>query len=73
MLIACDLLVAAGADALVALRQGPHRRASATPTSRPTADFVTDRDVRFDADAMARRIRAGVKTYDAAARPRTWR
>jgi indolepyruvate ferredoxin oxidoreductase len=32
----------------------------------PTADFVTDRDVRFDAGAMARRISAATKAYDEA-------
>jgi indolepyruvate ferredoxin oxidoreductase len=30
----------------------------------PTADFVTDRDVRFDAASMARRIKAAAKAYD---------
>jgi indolepyruvate ferredoxin oxidoreductase len=32
----------------------------------PTADFVTDRDVRFDAEAQGRRIAAAVKSYDSA-------
>ncbi len=34
---------------------------------QPTADFVTDRDVRFDAGAMARRLRGACKSYDACA------
>jgi indolepyruvate ferredoxin oxidoreductase len=32
----------------------------------PTADVISDRDVRFDADAQGRRIAAAVKSYDAA-------
>jgi indolepyruvate ferredoxin oxidoreductase len=31
----------------------------------PTADFVTDRDVRFDADTQGKRLTAAVKSYDA--------
>jgi indolepyruvate ferredoxin oxidoreductase len=32
----------------------------------PTADFVSDRDVRFDADEQGQRIAGAVKSYDAA-------
>ena len=32
----------------------------------PTADFVTDRDVRFDADEQGKRISAATKSYDSA-------
>jgi len=64
VLIACDLLVAAGADAL-ALYAKDRTVAVGNADFAPTADFVTDRDVRFDADAQARRIAAAVKSYDA--------
>ncbi len=65
VLIACDILVAAGADAL-ALYAKDRTVAVGNADFSPTADFVTDRDVRFDADAQARRIAAAVKSYDAA-------
>jgi indolepyruvate ferredoxin oxidoreductase len=64
VLIACDLLVAAGADAL-ALYAKDRTVAVGNADFAPTADFVTDRDVRFDADAQARRVAAAVKSYDA--------
>jgi indolepyruvate ferredoxin oxidoreductase len=64
VVIACDLLVAAGADAL-SLYAKDRTVAVGNADFAPTADFVTDRDVRFDADAQARRIAAAVKSYDA--------
>jgi indolepyruvate ferredoxin oxidoreductase len=64
VLIACDLLVAAGADAL-SLFAKDRTIAVGNADFAPTADFVTDRDVRFDGDAQARRIAAAVKSYDA--------
>src|SRR3546814_1384019 len=54
VLVACDLLVAAGADAL-ALYAKDRTVAVGNADFVPTADFVTDRDVRFDADAQADR------------------
>jgi indolepyruvate ferredoxin oxidoreductase len=63
VLIACDLLVAAGPDAL-ALYAKDRTEAFGNDDFAPTADFVTDRDVRFDAGAQARRIAAAVKSYD---------
>jgi indolepyruvate ferredoxin oxidoreductase len=63
LLIACDLLVAAGADAL-ALYAKDRTEAVGNADFAPTADFVTERDVRFDSEAQARRIQAAVKTYD---------
>jgi indolepyruvate ferredoxin oxidoreductase len=63
VLIACDLLVAANADAL-SLYAKDRTVAVGNADFAPTADFVTDRDVRFDADAQARRIAAAVKSYD---------
>ncbi|MDX5330918.1 MAG: indolepyruvate ferredoxin oxidoreductase family protein, partial [Caulobacteraceae bacterium] len=65
VLIACDVMVAAGADAL-ALYAKDRTVAFGNGDLAPTADFVTDRDVRFDSGAMARRISAAVKTYDQA-------
>src|SRR6185436_4999782 len=50
VLIACDILSAAGADAL-ALYAKDRTVAVGNADFAPTADFVTDRDVRFDADA----------------------
>src|SRR4029450_10941791 len=64
VLIACDLLVAANADALSLHAQDRTIPLGNAPFA-PTAAFVTDRDVRFDADAQARRITAAVKSYDA--------
>lgn len=63
VLIACDVMVAAGADAL-ALYAKDRTVAFGNADLSPTADFVTDRDVRFDAGGMARRIAAAAKTYD---------
>ncbi|HEX3363756.1 indolepyruvate ferredoxin oxidoreductase family protein [Phenylobacterium sp.] len=64
VLIACDLLSAAGADAL-ALYAKDRTVAVGNADFAPTADFVTDRDVRFDAEAQGRRLAAAVKSYDA--------
>jgi indolepyruvate ferredoxin oxidoreductase len=63
VLIACDILVAAGADAL-ALYAKDRTVAVGNADFAPTADFVTDRDVRFDASAQARRIQAAVRSFD---------
>jgi indolepyruvate ferredoxin oxidoreductase len=63
VLIACDLLSAAGADAL-SLYAKDRTVALGNDDFAPTADFVTDRDVRFDADAQGARLRAAVKSYD---------
>jgi len=64
VLIACDLLVAAGPDAL-ALYAKDRTVALGNEDFAPTADFVTHRDARFDAGAMARRLKAACKSYDA--------
>ncbi len=66
VLIACDLLVAAGPEAL-ALYAKDRTVALGNDDFQPTADFVTHRDVRFDAGAMARRLRGACKSYDACA------
>ncbi len=65
VLIACDLLSAAGPDAL-ALYAKDRTVAVGNADFAPTADFVTDRDVRFDADEQGRRIAAATRSYDAA-------
>ena len=65
VLIACDILVAAGADAL-ALYAKDRTVAVGNGEFQPTADFITDRNVRFDAEAEARRIAAATKSYDSA-------
>jgi indolepyruvate ferredoxin oxidoreductase len=63
VLIACDILSAAGAGAL-ALYAKDRTVAVGNEDFAPTADFVTDRDVRFDSGAMSRRIKAAAKSYD---------
>jgi indolepyruvate ferredoxin oxidoreductase len=63
VLIACDLLVAASADAL-SLYAKDRTVACGNEDFAPTADFVTDRDVRFDSAAMSGRIKAATKAYD---------
>jgi indolepyruvate ferredoxin oxidoreductase len=65
VLIACDVLVAAGADAL-ALYAKDRTVAVGNGEFTPTADFIGDRDATFDAGAQARRIAAAVKSYDSA-------
>ena len=63
VVIACDLLVAAGPDAL-ALYAKDRTVACGNGDLQPTADFVVHRDVRFDAAAMARRLASACKSYD---------
>lgn len=65
VLIACDILSAAGPDAL-SLYAKDRTVACGNEDFAPTADFVTDRDVRFDAGNMAKRISAATKAYDEA-------
>ena len=64
VLIACDLLVAAGPEAL-SLYAKDRTVAVGNGDFQPTADFVTNRDIRFDAKAMARRLAGACKSYDA--------
>ncbi len=64
VVIACDLLVAAGPDAL-ALYAKDRTVAVGNADFQPTADFVTNRDVRYDALAMARRLAGACQSYDA--------
>ena len=64
ILIACDVLVAAGPEAL-ALYAKDRTVALANGDFQPTADFVAQRDVRFDAGAMERKLAAACKSFDA--------
>jgi indolepyruvate ferredoxin oxidoreductase len=62
-LIACDLLVAAGPEAL-ALYAKDRTDAVGNGDFLPTADLVFDRDARFDSPAMERRIKGATRSYD---------
>jgi indolepyruvate ferredoxin oxidoreductase len=62
-LIACDLLVAAGPEAL-ALYAKDRTDAVGNADFQPTADLVFDRDARFDSASMERRIKGATKSYD---------
>jgi indolepyruvate ferredoxin oxidoreductase len=64
VLIACDMLVAASPEAL-SIYAKDRTVALGNADFSPTADFVTNRDIRFDAAAMARKITAATKSYDA--------
>ncbi|HEY5007736.1 MAG TPA: DUF6537 domain-containing protein, partial [Caulobacteraceae bacterium] len=64
VLIACDVLVAASPAAL-ALYAKDRTVALGNGDFQPTADFVTQRDARFDSQAMARRLAGACKSYDA--------
>ena len=63
VLIACDILSAAGPDAL-SLYAKDRTRAFANQDFAPTADFVADRDVGFDAARMGRAISAAARSLD---------
>ncbi len=62
VLIGCDLIVAAGEDALK-LVDGDVTRAVGNQDVTPTADFVTDRDKRFDLELFEGRLERAVKDY----------
>jgi indolepyruvate ferredoxin oxidoreductase len=64
LLIACDALVAASPEAL-GLYAKDRTEALANSDLQITADFVTDRDARFDADPLARRLASACKGFDA--------
>jgi len=64
VLIACDLLVAASPEGL-SLYAKDRTVAFGNSDFAPTADFVTSRDVKFDSGAMARRVKAASKSFDA--------
>jgi indolepyruvate ferredoxin oxidoreductase len=66
VLIACDLLVAAGPEAL-ALYAKDRTETVGNADFQPTADLVFDRDARFDAPSMERRIKGASKSYDSCA------
>ncbi|MFO1015838.1 MAG: indolepyruvate ferredoxin oxidoreductase family protein [Caulobacteraceae bacterium] len=64
VLIACDVLVAAGPEAL-ALYAKDRTSAVGNGDFQPTADFIANRDARFEAPGMERRIAGACKSYDA--------
>lgn len=64
VLIACDVLTAAGPEAL-SLYAKDRTRAFGNQSLAPTADVITDRDVRFDAGMMGRKIGAAALSYQA--------
>jgi indolepyruvate ferredoxin oxidoreductase len=64
VVIACDLLVAAGPEAL-ALYSKDRTVACGNGDLLPTADFVVNRDMRFDAPAMERRLASACQRYKA--------
>ena len=64
VLIACDVLVAAGPEAL-ALYAKDRTVALGNTDFAPTAEFVTSPDTPFDAAAMERRLKGACKTYAA--------
>ena len=65
VLIGCDVLTAAGAETM-SLYAKDRTVVVVNADFAPTADFVTDRDARFDADAQIRRIAAAAKSVDGA-------
>ncbi len=61
LLLACDPVVAAGPEALARLE--PRRSAGlVNPHVAPTAEFVLDNEVRYDAEALQTRIAAQCRT-----------
>ena len=68
MIIACDLVVASSGDALVMFDK---QRTSvvANHDVTPTKEIIENRNVRFDPDLLAARVRSRAKSF--AARFRT--
>ncbi len=66
IMIACDLLVAAGPEALSVCAKD-RTRAFGNMELTPTAEFVTQRDIQFDAGGIARRLSAATRSYQACA------
>jgi indolepyruvate ferredoxin oxidoreductase len=66
LLIACDALVAASPEAL-ALYAKDRTVAVTNADLQVTADFVTQRDARFESDPLARRIASACKSFDSCA------
>jgi indolepyruvate ferredoxin oxidoreductase len=59
LVLACDMVVAAGAEAFAAMEQGV-TRAVVNSAVTPTAGFVTNNEIDFQEVAMVRRIRDAV-------------
>lgn len=64
LVLACDMVVAAGAEAFAAMEQGV-TRAVVNSAVTPTAGFVTNNEIDFQEAAMVRRIRDAVGTGNA--------
>lgn len=64
VLIACDLLTAAGPEAL-SLYAKDRTRAFGNQGLAPTADVIFDRDARFDAGMMGRKVAVAAQSYQA--------
>jgi len=59
LVLACDMVVAAGAEAFAAMEHGV-TRAVVNSTVTPTSSFVTNNEIDFQEAAMQRRIRDAV-------------
>ncbi len=70
LLIACDLVVAAGADALRTVRPGITQAVLNTDVT-PTGKFQTDRDMAIDAPQLAARVRSALDGGTACELPAT--
>jgi indolepyruvate ferredoxin oxidoreductase len=64
LVLACDMVVAAGAEAFAAMEQGV-TRAVVNSAVTPTAGFVTNNEIDFQEAAMVRRIRETVGAANA--------
>ena len=64
VLIACDVLTAAGPEAL-SLYAKDRTRAFGNQSLAPTADVIADRDARFDSGMMGRKIASAALSYQA--------
>jgi indolepyruvate ferredoxin oxidoreductase len=62
VVIACDLVVAGSGDALVLFDKG-RTEVVANHDVTPTKEFIEDRNVRFDADLLASRVRARARGF----------
>jgi len=64
LIIACDLVVAAGGDALN-LMDGNRTAAYANSDVTPTSEFIRDRSKRFESDLLAARVKRQARDFDA--------
>jgi indolepyruvate ferredoxin oxidoreductase len=64
LIIACDLVVAAGGDALNLMDVG-RTAAYANSDVTPTSEFIRDRSKRFESDLLAARVKRQARDFDA--------